>query len=488
MAVKLTKGQKVDLTKSNPNLREIIVGLGWTSNPAASSFSFDLDASAFLIGADGKVRDENDFVFYNNPSGGQGSVKHSGDNKKGSGEGDDEQIRVNLSAVPAHIQRIAFTITINDAQIKRQSFGDIEKSHVRIIDAGTNELLLNYELGRDFSIETAIVAAEIYRHAGEWKFNAIGSGFQGGLAALCRNFGLEVEEDQNAAGTTGGIGNTGSPYTGNSGYMSSGAMGSAASYGYGQSSSQPYRQNSFQSYNQSSTQSYVGTGSQSYAQNYPYNHGHPNDLGGIFCPRCRSTQVTAGKKGFGIGKALVGGIVLGPIGLLAGFIGSKNMEFACLSCKERWSATGNINTTQWLQKQTESARNVVNKYMGKDLTEALVAGSALVAMADGVIEPSEREKLIDYFRTSQEMRGININEVDSRFNYYIQRIQSDPMMGKAEALRAIGKLAGKPDAARLVVRLCCAIGFADGEFSPVEKQITEEISREVNLDPREFIF
>lgn len=485
MAVRLSKGQKIDLTKNNPNLRELIVGLGWTPNQAASSYSFDLDASAFLIGSDGKVRDENDFVFYNNPSGGQGSVRHSGDNKKGSGEGDDEQIHVNLSAVPAHIQRIAFTITINDAQMKRQSFGNIEKSHVRIIDASTNELLLNYELGRDFSIETAIVVAEIYRHAGEWKFNAIGSGFQGGLAALCHNFGLEVEEDQNTAGT-GGSGNTGHGNIGSVGYSGSGPLGSTVSYG--QSSSQPYGQNTSQSYGQNSAPSFAGTYSQSYTQNYNPSYSPPPEHGGMSCPRCHSTQVTAGKKGFGIGKALVGGIVLGPVGLLAGFIGSKNIEFACLSCRERWSAAGNFNTTQWLQKQTESARTIVNKYMGKDLTEALVAGSALVAMADGVIDPAEREKLINYFRTSQEMRGININEVDSHFNYYIQRIQSDPMMGKAEALRAIGKLAGKPDAARLVVRLCCAIGFADGEFSPVEKQIVEEISREVNLDPREFIF
>ena len=491
MAVRLAKGQKVDLTKSNPNLKEIIVGLGWMSNPAASSYSFDLDASAFLIGADGKVRDENDFVFYNNPSGGQGSVRHSGDNKKGSGEGDDEQIRVNLSAVPAHIQRIAFSITINDAQMKRQSFGNIETSHVRILDAGTNKLLLNYELGKDFSIETAIVAAEIYRHAGEWKFNAIGSGFQGGLAALCRNFGLEVEEDQQTTGSSAGNASRG--VSENADHMGAGAigstpMGSTASYGqqpYGQQNSPPpYGQSNAQTY----ASSFAGTGSQPYAQNYTPNYGQTSDQGGISCPRCHSTQVTAGKKGFGIGKALVGGIVLGPVGLLAGFIGSKNMEFACLSCRERWSAAGNSNTTQWLQQQTESARNVVNKYMGKDLTEALVAGSALVTMADGVIEPAEREKLIDYFRTSPEMRGINISEVDSRFNYYIQRLQSDPMMGKAEALRAIGRLSGKPDAARLIVRLCCAIGFADGEFSPVEKQIVEEISRELNLDPREFIY
>lgn len=469
MAVRLSKGQKVDLTKSNPNLKEIIVGLGWASNPAASSFNFDLDASAFLIGSNGKVKDENDLVFYNNPSGGQGSVKHSGDNKKGSGEGDDEQIHINLAAVPAYIERIAFTITINDAQMKRQSFGDIKNSYVRILNATTNELLLNYELGQEFSIETAIVAAELYRHAGEWKFNAIASGFQGGLGALCHNYGLEVEGEQSTAGPSGS-GNSGYGNAGNAGFGNLGAGSAAAPHG--QNSPQVYGQNNSQSYGQNSAPSY----------------GHPPDQGGMSCPSCHSTQVTAGKKGFGFGKALVGGVLLGPVGILAGFIGSKNMEFACLSCKERWSAASNTNTAQWLQKQTESARNIVSKYMGKDLTEALVAGSALVATADGILDPSEREKLIDYFRTSQEMRGININEVDSRFNYFVQRIQNDQMLGKAEALRAVGKLASKPDAARLVVRLCCAIGFADGEFAPVEKKIVEEISREVNLDPREFIF
>lgn len=469
MAVRLSKGQKVDLTKSNPNLKEIIVGLGWASNPTASSYSFDLDASAFLIGSNGKVKDENDLVFYNNPSGGQGSVKHSGDNKKGSGEGDDEQIHINLSAVPANIERIAFTITINDAQMKRQSFGDIQKSYVRILNATTNELLLNYELGQEFSVETAIVAAELYRHAGEWKFNAIASGFQGGLGALCRNFGLEVEEDQSSAGSSGS-GNTGHGNTGNAGFGNPGPGSSAV----------PYVQNSPQTYGQNN--------SQSYGQNSAPSYGYPPDQGGMSCPRCHSTQVTAGKKGFGIGKALVGGVLLGPVGILAGFIGSKNMEFVCLSCKERWSAASNTNTAQWLQKQTESARNIVSKYMGKDLTEALVAGSALVATADGILDPSEREKLIDYFRTSQEMRGININEVDSRFNYFVQRIQNDQMLGKAEALRAVGKLASKPDAARLVVRLCCAIGFADGTFAPVEKKMVEEICREVHMDPREFIF
>ena len=447
MAVRLSKGQKVDLTKTNPNSKEIIVGLGWASNQEGSSHSFDIDASAFLIGANGKVKDENDLVFYNNPSGGQGSVRHSGDNKRGSGEGDDEQIRINLSTVPATIEKIAFTITINDAQTKRQSFGDLKSSYVRILNANTNELLLKYELGQEFSVETAIVAAEIYRHAGEWKFNAIASGFQGGLAALCRNYGLEVEEDQPSASRR--------------------TPDSCAQPNVqimplnGQNSPQPYRQ----------TQ----------------NVGYPPDQGGMVCPKCHSTNVTAGKKGFGIGKAALGGILLGPVGILAGFIGSKNMEFACLSCRERWSAAGNSNTTEWLKQQADNARNIVTKYMGKDLTEALVAGSALVSMADGIIQPSEKDKLLEYFRTSQEMRGINSNEVVSRFNYFVQRIQADSSMGKAEALRAIGKLAPKPDAARLVVRLCCAIGYADGEFVLKEKQIVEEICREVNMNPREFL-
>lgn len=465
MAVRLSKGQKVDLTKSNPNLKEIIVGLGWAANSSANSSNFDLDASAFLIGSNGKVKDENDLVFYNNPSGGQGSVKHSGDNKKGSGEGDDEQIRINLSAVPSYIEKIAFTITINDAQMKRQSFGDIKNSYVRILNASTNELLLNYELGQEFSVETAIVAAELYRHAGEWKFNAIASGFQGGLGALCHNFGLEVEEDQNQNST-----GTSSP--------------SNSSYG---SSSAPYMQSNSQSQGNNSAQAYGSSSSQSYGQNNTPSYSQSPDQG-MGCPTCHSTQVTAGKKGFGVGKALLGGVMLGPVGILAGFIGSKNMEFVCLSCKTRWNAASNTNTADWLKRQTESARSVVSKYMGKDLTEALVAGSALVAMADGIIDPSEKQKLIDYFRTSQEMKGININEVDSRFNYFVQRIQSDLMMGKAEALRAIGKIANKPDAARLVVRLCCAIGFADGEFAPVEKKIVDEICREVHLDPKEFIF
>lgn len=467
MAVRLSKGQKVDLTKKNPNLKKVIVGLGWDTNQSSSSYGFDLDASAFLLNASGTVNSEDDFIFYNNPRGGQGSVIHSGDNKTGMGDGDDEQIIVDLSLMPSSIHRIAFTITINDAQKKNQNFGQISNSYIRILDPNTNEVLLHYDLGREFSVETAIVAAELYRHQGEWKFNAVGSGFQGGLAALCKNFGLEVEEEQSPTPPPNTL--------------------------YTQRSNSPYPNNTFPTYQQPSFQqsSYqqpqygqrTYENRQGYGSQSQYNSQHAN----LSCPRCRSLRVTAGKKGFGIGKAVVGSLLLGPVGLLGGFIGSKNLEFLCLDCNQRWNASNNSNTAQWLQTQATNAKNIINRYMGADLTEALVAGSALVAMADGVIEPSERERLIHYFRTSEEMKGMDINQVLSRFQYYTQRLQFDLMMGKAEALRAIGKMRQKPDAARLVVRLCCAIGFADGEFSDIEKRVVHEICQELYLNPAEFI-
>src|ERR1700719_1441600 len=193
VGVKLSKGQKVDLTKSYPGLEKVVVGLGWNGNNLGSNF--DLDASAFLLGSTGLAQSDKDFVFYNNPTGGHGAIVYSGDNRIGSGGNDDEQIKIDLNKVPAHIHQIAFTITIHNAPAKRQSFGQIEQAYVRIFNEQTNEELLMFDLGRDFTVETAIVAAELYRHNGEWKFNAIASGFQGGLAALCRNFGIQVDDE-----------------------------------------------------------------------------------------------------------------------------------------------------------------------------------------------------------------------------------------------------------------------------------------------------
>ena len=192
MAVNLSKGQKVDLTKSNPGLSKLLVGLGWDVNKYDGGSDFDLDAAAFLLGANGKVTSDSDFVFYGNPSNSSGAVTHLGDNLTGAGEGDDEQITVNLSAVPANIEKIAFTVTIYDADTRRQNFGQVSNAFIRIVNEVTGVEVVRYDLGEDFSIETAVVVGELYRHNGEWKFNAIGSGFQGGLQALCIEYGVNI--------------------------------------------------------------------------------------------------------------------------------------------------------------------------------------------------------------------------------------------------------------------------------------------------------
>lgn len=192
MGITLAKGQKVDLTKTNPGLKNIIVGLGWDVNKYDGGFSFDLDTAAFLTGANGKVTADTDFVFYNNLRHPSGSVTHLGDNLTGAGDGDDEQIKVSLDQVPTNIEKIAFTVTIHEAMQRSQNFGQVSNSYIRVMDESNGTELIRYDLGEDFSIETAIVVGELYRHNGEWKFNAIGSGYQGGLAALCNNFGINV--------------------------------------------------------------------------------------------------------------------------------------------------------------------------------------------------------------------------------------------------------------------------------------------------------
>ncbi len=192
MPISLAKGQKVDLTKGNPGLKNIMVGLGWDVNAFESGADFDLDAAAFLLGSNGKCPTDNEFVFYGNLSHTREAVNHMGDNLTGAGEGDDEQIQVDLTKVPANIEKIAFTVTIYEAEARRQNFGQVSNAFIRLVDEATNTELIRYDLGEDFSIETAVVVGELYRNNGEWKFNAIGSGFQGGLAALCGHYGIEV--------------------------------------------------------------------------------------------------------------------------------------------------------------------------------------------------------------------------------------------------------------------------------------------------------
>ncbi len=193
MSVSLSKGQKVSLTKGNPGLNKVVVGLGWDVNQFDTGGDFDLDAAAFMLTDSGRVSNQNDFIFYGNLEHPSGSVKHLGDNKTGAGEGDDEQIRIDLSLVPASYTRIAFTVTIYDAEARRQNFGQVNNAFIRVYNEANGEELVRYDLGEDFSIETAAVFGELYKNGNEWKFNAIGSGYQGGLAALCANYGVEVD-------------------------------------------------------------------------------------------------------------------------------------------------------------------------------------------------------------------------------------------------------------------------------------------------------
>ena len=193
MPVSLSKGQKVSLTKNNPGLSKVIVGLGWDVNQFDTGGDFDLDAAAFLLTDTGKISKSEDFVFYGNLSHPSGAVTHQGDNLTGVGDGDDEQIKIDLTKVPANIEKIAFTVTIYDADERRQNFGQVYNAFIRIYNEATGEEMLRYDLGEDFSIETAAVFGELYKHGSEWKFNAIGSGYQGGLAALCANYGVDAE-------------------------------------------------------------------------------------------------------------------------------------------------------------------------------------------------------------------------------------------------------------------------------------------------------
>jgi tellurium resistance protein TerD len=192
MSINLQKGGKADLTKGNAGLHTVVVGLGWDPYKYSGSFDFDLDAAAFLLNETGKVTKDTDFVFYNNLKHPSGSVVHMGDNLTGEGEGDDEQIIVDLTKVPADIAKIAFTVTINDAESRKQNFGQVSNAFIRILNQSDNTEMVKFDLGEDFSVETVVIFGELYRHSGEWKFSAIGEGFKGGLAALCKSYGVEV--------------------------------------------------------------------------------------------------------------------------------------------------------------------------------------------------------------------------------------------------------------------------------------------------------
>jgi len=191
MAVTLTKGGNVSLTRSVPSLKRILVGLGWDARPTTGA-DFDLDASAFLLGESGKVRRDEDFIFYNKLLSDCGSVEHTGDNRTGAGDGDDEALKIDLDKVPDTIKRIAVCVTIDDATARRQNFGQVGNAFMRIANLENDVEIARFDLSEDYSTETAMVFGEIYRHNGEWKFKAVGQGFAGGLAALCGQFGVAV--------------------------------------------------------------------------------------------------------------------------------------------------------------------------------------------------------------------------------------------------------------------------------------------------------
>ena len=198
MSVSLRKGENVSLSKEDPNLDEVIVGLGWKVRTSDGE-DFDLDASAFLLTAAGRTRDRgvSDFCFYSNPSVAGGAVAHQGDNRVGGAGGgdDDEQIVISLTRLPTEIARVALVITIYEARQRRQNFGQVENAFARIVNARTGRELARYDLAEDAAIETALTLGEIYRNGADWKFKAIGQGFEGGLHRVCQHYGVDAEDN-----------------------------------------------------------------------------------------------------------------------------------------------------------------------------------------------------------------------------------------------------------------------------------------------------
>lgn len=194
MAISLVKGQKISLEKS---MKLALVGLGWDTNRYDGGHDFDLDASAFLLSEDGKLQNDTDFIFYNNLESRNKAVVHAGDNLTGTGDGDDEVIMIDFSKIPEDVKKIAIVVTIHDAAARNQNFGQVSNAYIRIAKLAdefdtVGEPVLKFDLEEEFSIETAIVVAEIYFKNGEWKFNAVAAGYQGGLEAIVRSFGGNV--------------------------------------------------------------------------------------------------------------------------------------------------------------------------------------------------------------------------------------------------------------------------------------------------------
>lgn len=191
MAVSLVKGGNVSLTKEAPSMNVALVGLGWDAR-VTDGQAFDLDASVFLVGENGKVLSDSHFVFYNNTTSPDGAVQHQGDNRTGEGDGDDEQVKIDLTKVAADVKKLVFAVTIHEADSRKQNFGMVSNSFMRVVNNDNSSEIARFDLSEDASTETAMIFGELYRHGAEWKFKAVGQGFAGGLAALATQHGINI--------------------------------------------------------------------------------------------------------------------------------------------------------------------------------------------------------------------------------------------------------------------------------------------------------
>lgn len=192
MTVSLSKGGRVSLSKEAPGLSKIQVGLGWDQRVTDGS-DFDLDASVFLLDETGKVRNDSDFVFYNNLKAVNGAIEHMGDNLTGEGEGDDEVLKINLKQLETEdpgLVKLSFAVTIHDAEARKQNFGQVNNAFIRIVNQDNDQEIVRFDLTEDYSMETAMIFGEVYFKGGEWRFTAVGQGYAGGLAAACKQFGI----------------------------------------------------------------------------------------------------------------------------------------------------------------------------------------------------------------------------------------------------------------------------------------------------------
>ena len=191
MAVNLQKGGNVSLSRTDPTLSVLLCGLGWDSRVTTGD-DFDLDASVFMVTSSGKVRRDEDFIFYNNTRASDGSVEHLGDNRTGAGDGDDEQVVVHFEQIPQEIVKLIFAVTIHDSENRKQNFGQVQNAFMRVVNKKTDQEIARFDLSEDFSTETSVIFGEVYRNGEEWKFKAVGQGFSGGLAEVAKNYGVNI--------------------------------------------------------------------------------------------------------------------------------------------------------------------------------------------------------------------------------------------------------------------------------------------------------